>query len=165
MGGSDPAGLTLVALRALALVPTPVKCVVLIGPGFRHDVELAGLLETALHETAVVRNGDVRAQMLAADMAVLSFGVTAYEAAACALPAVHLCLTPDHALSASTMDQAGIAVSLGLADDVADADAAEAIESMLADATGRAAIGARARGLVDGNGAARIADVLAGEAE
>lgn len=165
MGGSDPAGLTLVALRALALVPRPVQCVVLIGPGFRHDVDLAGLLETALHETAVVRNGDVRAQMLAADMAVLSFGVTAYEAAACALPAIHLCLTPDHAIAASAMDQAGIAVSLGLAGDVADADAAEAIESMLADAAGRAAMGARARGLVDGNGAARIADVLTGETE
>ncbi|HEX7591252.1 MAG TPA: hypothetical protein VF375_04815 [Candidatus Limnocylindrales bacterium] len=163
MGGSDPAGLTLVALRALALVPRPVQCVVLIGRGFRQDAELAELLNSALHETAVVRNGDVRAQMLAADMAVLSFGVTAYEAAACALPAVHLCLTPDHAISASAMDQAGIAVSLGLADDVADADVAKAVESMLADAAGRAAMGARARNLVDGNGAARIADVLTGE--
>jgi|ERR1035437_341083 spore coat polysaccharide biosynthesis protein SpsF len=163
MGGSDPGGLTLVALRALALVPTPVKCVVLIGPGFRHDVEVAGLLETALYATAVVRDGDVRAQMLAADMAVLSFGVTSYEAAACALPAIHLCLTPDHAISASAMNQAGIAVSLGLAADVHDADVAETIESMLADVAGRAAMGARARGLVDGNGAARIADVLTSE--
>ena len=161
MGGSDPGGLTPRALRALALVPEPIECVVLLGPGFGHDAELAPLLETCPHKWLIARDGDMRAHMLAADLAVLSFGVTAYEAAACALPALHLCLTDDHALSSSAFAQAGLAVSLGLAKDVEKARLAEAVGAMLADRAGRNAMGARARRLVDGNGAARISDVIA----
>jgi spore coat polysaccharide biosynthesis protein SpsF len=161
MGGSDPARLTLRAMRALAHVNGPIHCVVLLGPGFCHDGQLAPLLETCPHESLIVRDGDVRANMLAADLAVLSFGVTAYEAAACALPAVHLCLTDDHALSSSVFPQAGVAVSLGLAEDVEEARLVEVVEGMLADHEGRGAMGVRARCLVDGNGAARIAEVIA----
>jgi spore coat polysaccharide biosynthesis protein SpsF len=160
MGGSDPAGLTPRAVSALALVQGPIDCVVLLGPGFGNDAELSRLLQTRPHESHIVRDGAVRAHMLAADLAVLSFGVTAYEAAACALPAVHLCLTDDHALSSSAMAQAGIAMSLGRAEDVEEARLVEAIEGMLADNAGRGAMGARARSLVDGKGAARIAMVI-----
>lgn len=166
MGGSDPAGLTPRAVSALALVKGPIECLVLIGPGFGHDAELSELLETSPHETRIVRDGDVRAQMLAADFAVLSFGVTAYEAAACALPAVHLCLTDDHALSSSAMEEAGIAVSLGLAEAVEEARLVEAVEVLLADNAGRGAMGTRARSLVDGGGLLRIASVItAGRSE
>jgi spore coat polysaccharide biosynthesis predicted glycosyltransferase SpsG len=161
MGGSDPAGLTLKAMRALERVPGPIECVLLLGPGFLHDAQLGRLLESCPHVSLIVRDGDVRAQMLAADLAVLSFGVTAYEAAACALPAVHLCLTEDHALSSSVFAQAGLAVSLGRADQVEEARLAEVVGSMLADHAGRRAMGARARDLVDGAGTARIAAVLA----
>jgi spore coat polysaccharide biosynthesis protein SpsF len=161
MGGSDPAGLTVRAMRILALVPGPIDCVVLLGPGFGDDAELSRVLQTCPHESLIVRDGDVRAHMLAADLAVLSFGVTAYEAAACALPAVHLCLTDDHALSSSAFAQAGIAVSLGRAEDVEEARLVEVVEGMLADNAGRGAMGARARSLVDGEGLARIARVIA----
>ena len=161
MGGSDPAGLTLEAMRALRRVTRSIGIVVLLGPGFGHDAELAPLVEACPHECLVVRDGDVRARMLEADLAVLSFGVTAYEAAACSLPAVHLCLTDDHALSSSAFADAGIAVSLGRADQVEETGLAEGVESMLADHVGRTAMGARARRLVDGKGAARIAEVLA----
>lgn len=160
MGGTDPAGLTPRAMRALALVEGPIDCVVLLGPGFGHDAEISRVLETCPHQTLIVRDGDVRAQMLTADLAVLSFGVTAYEAAACALPAVHLCLTDDHALSSSSFAQAGLAVSLGRAEDVEGARLVEAIEGILADNAGRGAMGARARSLVDGQGLARIARVI-----
>jgi spore coat polysaccharide biosynthesis protein SpsF len=99
--------------------------------------------------------------MIAADFAVLSFGVTAYEAAACALPAIHVCLTEDHALSSSAMARAGMAVSLGLAANVETVRLAEAIGEMLANEVGRGAMSACARSLVDGRGTERIARVIA----
>jgi len=161
MGGSDPAALTLKAMRALARVTGSIDCVVLLGPGFGHDAELGPLMESFPHTFRVVRDGDVREQMLAADLALLSFGVTAYEAAACGLPAVHLCLTDDHAMSSSAFAQGGLAVSLGRADQVEDTHLAAVVESVLADHAGRIDMGARARRLVDGNGAMRIARVIA----
>jgi len=161
MGGSDPAGLTMKAVRALALVNRPIECVALLGSGFAHDASLAVALEGFPHRWFTVRDGDVHARMLAADLAVLSFGVTAYEAAACALPAVHVCLTDDHALSSSAFVEAGLAVSLGLAEDLREARLAEAVEGMLADPERPRAMGARARSVVDGRGAVRIAEVIA----
>jgi spore coat polysaccharide biosynthesis protein SpsF len=113
------------------------------------------------NEVTVHRDGDVRESMLGADLAVLSFGVTAYEAAACGLPAVHLCLTDDHALSSSAFADAGLAMALGRADEVKDDQLVEVVDGMLADQASRGAMGARARRLVDGKGAARIAEVIA----
>jgi spore coat polysaccharide biosynthesis predicted glycosyltransferase SpsG len=161
MGGSDPAGLTLKAFRALALIPEAMECLVLLGRGFAHELELSRLLPAFPHRFRIVRAGDVRAQMLAADLAVLSFGVTAYEAAACALPAIHLCLTDDHALSSAAFAQAGLALSLGVADDVQEAQVAQVVQSMLADHAARNAMGSLARNLVDGDGLTRIAKVVA----
>ena len=40
-----------------------------------------------------------------ADLAVASFGVTAYELAAVGVPAVYLCLTDDHAESAEAFSR------------------------------------------------------------
>jgi spore coat polysaccharide biosynthesis protein SpsF len=161
MGGSDPAALTLKAVRALARVGGRIECIVLVGPGFAHEPELAQLLETFPHESHVVRNGDVRANMLAADLGVLSFGVTAYEAAACALPAIHVCINDDSAVSSLAFAAAGMAVSLGRADHVEDHQLAAAIEEMLSDNARQDSMSATARRLVDGNGVARIARVIA----
>jgi spore coat polysaccharide biosynthesis protein SpsF len=161
MGGSDPAGLTIKAVRALALIDRPIECAVLLGGGFAHDASLAAALDGFPHRCLTVRDGDVRAQMVAADLAVLSFGVTAYEAAACALPAVHLCLTDEHARSSSAFVEAGLAVSLGLAEAVPEARVAEVVDELLADAERCRRMGERARRLVDGKGAARVAEVIA----
>lgn len=162
MGGTDPAGLTEKAVRALALVERPMECVVLLGRGFTHDASLALALDGLQHGCEVVRDGDVRSHMLNVDLAVLSFGGTAYEAAACALPAVHLCLTDDHALASSAFADHGIAVSLGVAEDVQPTGLAAAIVGLLADPQRRSTMGERARRLVDGKGAARMAEVIAG---
>lgn len=40
---------------------------------------------------------DMPALMAQADLAIASFGVTAYELAARGVPAIYLCLTDDHA--------------------------------------------------------------------
>ena len=160
MGGTDPAGLTLKAVEALAHVDASFECTVLRGPGFMHEEGLSRLLADMPGPVRVVRDGDVRAEMIASDLGVLSFGVTAYEAAACGLPAVHLSLTEDHALSSSAFGDAGIAVPLGLAEDVTIEALSQAVSRLLADADRRNVMSSEARGLVDGAGTSRVAAVL-----
>jgi hypothetical protein len=65
--------------RGLALVRRPIDCVVVLGRGFAHEESLAMALDGFPHKCAIVRDASVRAEMLAADLAVLSFGMTAYE--------------------------------------------------------------------------------------
>ena len=54
------------------------------------------------------------------DLAVISFGVTAYELASLKVPAIYLCLTPDHSKSATAFVDAGFGVNLGVYDSVND---------------------------------------------
>jgi spore coat polysaccharide biosynthesis protein SpsF len=91
---------------------------------------------------------------------VASFGVSAYELAACGVPAVHLALTPDHARSSSAFSREGIAITAGIWPDVQPAAIAAAVAALIGDARRRKDIATRAPALVDGRGASRAAAVI-----
>ncbi len=161
MGGSDPAGLTLKAVMALSRLHDPFKATVLLGPAFCHDRALARILKTAGSRFVVKRNVlNVAALMKRADLAVASFGVTAYELAACGVPAVHLCLTKDHAVSASALVRERMAVSVGVHRRVSVEALSMAVRGLLTNARLRRSMSARCRRNVDGQGAERIARIV-----
>jgi spore coat polysaccharide biosynthesis predicted glycosyltransferase SpsG len=114
MGGSDPAGLTLMALEAIEHLDGDLRVLVVVGSGFMHESALADWLTTAKRTYEICRNVANMASLMAeVDLAVASFGVTAYELAVMGVPSVYLCLTDDHAESATIFSEAGIGVSLG----------------------------------------------------
>jgi spore coat polysaccharide biosynthesis protein SpsF len=160
MGGSDPAGLTITALKTLAELPGAFTVLAVIGQGFMHHEALKSL-EMPKGRFDVWRNvTDMRALMEQADLAVASFGVTAYELACMGVPAVFLCLTDDHAQSASAFVKAGMAVSLGRYDLATQADLRGAAASLLEDPSRRAAMSRAAHQNVDGKGVSRIAQCI-----
>jgi len=162
MGGSDPAGLTLKAVEALDLLDEDFETVVVLGPGFSHHEALRNLLARTSRQFDVHQAvADMPGLMAEADLAMASFGVTAYELAAMGVPAIHLCLTEGHAESASAFVEAGIAVSLGVHSDVTPDALAQSVLALLDDDELRAKMAAQARALLDGRGAERIARVLA----
>lgn len=112
LGGSDPHDLSSLVLDAMSRVTAPCDPTLVIGP--------ANLHRTALHARADVMGvhtlespPDFPTLFHAADIAVISFGVTAYELAACNVPALLLCLSEDHARSASVFEAAGVAKVVG----------------------------------------------------
>lgn len=161
MGGSDPAGMTLQAVRAVELLPTRIRSVVVIGPGFRRRKELAALLAKARQPFRVEENvQEMRALMLQATIALCAYGMTAFELAATGVPALYLCLTDDHVESASALEDAGVGKSLGLYSAIADEQLAAAARDLLSDPGKRSRIAKLAPTLIDGLGARRIAQVL-----
>jgi spore coat polysaccharide biosynthesis protein SpsF len=153
-GGSDPAALTLRAVRALELVDEPIRPVLLLGGAFAHRRELDILLRSARHAYDVcVDPAEPAAVLASADAAIASFGMTAYELAAVRVPALYLCLTDDHADSAQALHDAGAGRSLGRHDLVPDAELAAAVADLVARPHPVPA-------LVDGLGAHRIAAEL-----
>jgi spore coat polysaccharide biosynthesis protein SpsF len=98
--------------------------------------------------------------MRASRIAIASFGVSAYELAACGVPAVHLCLTPDHERSSSAFAREDIALTAGVFGAVQPRDVADAAARLIGDARRRMRMAVRARALVDGRGASRIAQVV-----
>jgi spore coat polysaccharide biosynthesis predicted glycosyltransferase SpsG len=94
-------------------------------------------------------------------VAVCAFGVTAYELAACGIPAIYLGLTEDHVRSASAFADAGMGLNLGLADKVSDADIARFLQWLLNKPAARREMRKQGMALLDGQGASRIAADLA----
>jgi spore coat polysaccharide biosynthesis predicted glycosyltransferase SpsG len=161
MGGSDPAGLTLKAVRALERLDEDFESVIIVGAGFCHRQALGDLLGRTRRRFTVREDvSEMSAAMAHADLAVCSFGMTSYELAAMGVPAVCVCLTEDHAESASGLVAAGMAISVGVDDQDTETRLAAAVEGLLADKNARAQMSARARELVDGRGTSRIAELL-----
>ena len=156
MGGSDPGGLTLPAVRALSGLEADFDATVVVGPG--ADAQLDAKIARIAPRFAIVRSpNDLPKLMSEADLGLISFGVTAYELAALGVPAVYLCLTDDHAFSASAFERAGMGVSLGVAARLSEADMRVAVLELLSDVELRRAMSAAGRMNLDGRGAMRIA--------
>lgn len=161
MGGSDPHGLTLMAARALAKLDPVFRARFVIGPGVKDAAIVARtVVKLAPNFETVEGANDLAVEYAACDVALAAFGVTACELAAYGVPAIYLCLTEDHALSASAFEQAGMGVSLGLAGRADAADIAGAVWTLLGDATRRREMRAAGLMTIDGDGAARIATDL-----
>jgi spore coat polysaccharide biosynthesis protein SpsF len=161
MGGSDPAGMTEFALEALNLLPLPLAVQVVVGPAFGRASALAEIVARSKHAVRMSQGPDAMAPLMRASrVAVASFGVSAYELAACGVPAVHLCLTRDHARSSSAFQHAQIAQSLGVFADIRPQQVAEAVGGLLGDTSRTAEMAARARTLIDGRGAKRVAALV-----
>jgi spore coat polysaccharide biosynthesis protein SpsF len=162
MGGSDPHGLTLAAARALSKLDPVFRARFVIGPGMtdgprvaKHVVTLAPNFET------IEGADDLATEYASSDLALASFGVTAYELAACGVPALYLSLTEDHAHSASAFERAGMGVSLGLAERAQPREISRAVWSLLANPARRREMRAAGLMTIDGEGATRIAADIA----
>lgn len=162
MGGSDPAGLTLKAIAALELLDEDFKTVVALGPGFFHQEALDAKLartrrEFEIHENVALMSG----LMAEADLAVASFGITAYELASMGVPSIYLCLSQDHAESASAFVNAGMAVSLGEFGQVTEQELAYAVRRLMNDQVACLRLARLSKEHIDGQGAARVAQIVA----
>ena len=95
--------------------------------------------------------------MLGADVAIAGAGVTLYELAATGTPAIIVQMADNQGPNAAGFAGAGAALLAGAA---GSADLGAGIEAALrrlaGSPTDRAALAERARGLVDGAGAARV---------
>jgi len=103
----------------------------------------------------------LRPLMLAADVAVSGAGMTLYELAATATPTVSVTMAPNQRPNAVAFERAGAALAAGSADhpDLC-ATVAKHLGALAADVALREKLGAAGRGLVDGQGASRVAREL-----
>jgi spore coat polysaccharide biosynthesis protein SpsF len=163
MGGADPWNLTLRTARALATLDPMFRARFVIGPGFRHKGQIARTIVSLHSNFETIEGADgLATEFASCDLALAAFGVTAYELAAFGVPALYLCPTSDHALSASAFEHAGMGISLGLADKTSDQAIAGAVWALLGDAERRREMRSAGLMTIDGSAAARIAAELAG---
>jgi spore coat polysaccharide biosynthesis protein SpsF len=160
-GGADPAGMAVRIVDFLNPLEKPFETVVAAGPAFQHRREL--------EQAVAVASGDFRiesdpeslpALMTEADLAITSFGVTAYELAAMGVPAAYLCLTPDHQESASVFAGEGLGISLGLISEIDGERFREGLLPLLETSELRHTMCRNGKKTVDGLGAKRISNLI-----
>jgi spore coat polysaccharide biosynthesis protein SpsF len=162
MGGSDPLNLTWRAAAAMADFDGSFRVRFVIGQGMKDSNSVVRRIVALRDGFETVEGADnLATEYTSADLALASFGVTAYELAAFGVPAVYLSISADHALSASAFETAGMGVSLGLAENLDGVDIAEAVKSLLADKENLRRMRAAGPTHIDGGGAKRIARELA----
>lgn len=160
MGGSDPYGLTLQALRALDDMKEEFQVTIAVGPAFLHEADLQIWLASARRHYECKREDSLLALMVDSDLALVSFGTTVYELAAAGLPAIGLSITDDHAQAAEIFAQGGSLLHLGLFSSISEAQIQNAVSDLLHDPQGRLRMAQRGQALVDGKGAERVANLL-----
>jgi spore coat polysaccharide biosynthesis protein SpsF len=159
MGGADPLDLTGLALDALQGLKLPLHADIVIGPAFARRNELLDRIEKAGPHVQARDGVAGPAEIFAgADLALVAFGVTAYELAALGVPALYLAISDDHARSASAFADAGLGQALGM--NVSAAAIETALAALASDPARRAAMHEAGLRLVDGKGALRIAAEL-----
>lgn len=104
---------------------------------------------------------DTAALLASCDLAVNINGKMAYELTCLGVPALHVSVTAEDAEEAAAFESCGVAVHVNGRRETASAEAWEVLCDLLNDRSRGEGMGRKARELVDGQGADRVARVIA----
>lgn len=163
-GGGDDRGAVDLSLTALAGQLDDTALEVVCGPANPNLAAIRARVDALPAGTATlhVAPPDMAGLMAGCDMALIAGGTMSYEAAICGLPMLFIGLAPNQARPCRGWTDRVGAPYLGDVDQVTPDTIRSAVQDMIADAPGRAAMAAKSRALVDGQGAARLVDALLG---
>ena len=166
-GGADPDNWTLRTLQALADLQDrrlAVDCV--IGPAYQHVAELRTFQQHARLNLKFHDNVQRMASLMQrVDLAVTAGGSTCYELARCGVPAVVVAIADNQRRVARAMDDCGAMVSIDRDDCGVDhsQQLVDQIGRLLSESECRLHMSRAGRQLIDGQGAARVVNQMAGQ--
>lgn len=161
-GGSDPLGLTVPTLERLAVLLPPDVCLVVVVGGSNPAVGVAEAAGRRLGPRVELHIDSARmgALMAEAGLAVSAAGGTTAELAALAVPSLLVTVAANQNAAAAECAALGWARVVDGRQPDAPQRIAEAAAELWRSPAERAAMAARAAGLVDGEGAVRVAHAL-----
>lgn len=161
-GGADPGDFTRKTVDILSQLQLGAHVDVVAGPLYPNiaalETSVAKLPNAKLH----INPPTVTALMSMADMAIGSLGTTTWERCCLAVPAIAIAVADNQEIMANILGDQGAHLYLGRAENLSDADLAAAIRLLALNANLRTSIRTAAGALVDGRGAARVAQRMGG---
>ena len=162
MGGSDPTGLTVTVVKALANHSIPaLKINVILGPAFRGEEKIKEVINNSTNNFVIYKNVPSMAQMmLKSDIGITAGGMMAYELAATGTPGIIISSNENERFTACAFQQEGTALSLENFDtDIGD-QLILTLKSLMVNTEQRTKMAQCGQQIVDGQGRARVVEVL-----
>ncbi len=161
LGGSDPANLTGMVLRALALLPPTIQfeVVVVIGGGHPSRPDLEAAVRHSRHSIRLeVNSRHMPEHMAWAEVAISASGSTVWELAFMGVPSILIAVAENQHPIARTM--AALGAAIGFETPPAEGDLAAALAALSEDGEQLRAFAQGSATLVDGLGAERVIRAL-----
>jgi UDP-2,4-diacetamido-2,4,6-trideoxy-beta-L-altropyranose hydrolase len=161
LGGTDPANSTPAVVSAVLRAVPGAAVEVVVGPLFGATPALDAIAAREADRLHVHRGlGDLKALMLAADLAVSAGGQTLFELAATGLPAAAICLAPNQQPNIDALADVTLLAAASADDAALGATVEEVCRRLARDPGLRRTLSAAGQRLVDGRGAIRVADAI-----
>lgn len=163
MGGSDPGNATTRIIEALCeLRDGPSETRVIVGAANPHRSAVDAAASRLSGCCVLDPVSDMVPMLEWADLAVCAGGSTLWEMGAFGVPVACVILAPNQAPIVADLERRGMVCNLGWDRDLEAGSCSASLEALLEDGDLRGRMSAVGSGLVDGDGAARVAAALAG---
>lgn len=163
MGGADAHNKTLATLRAIGQVRSPLLIWTLLGEGYGHSYEklVECVRENRQHEIILAKTSDSMWRVMqTCSLAILAGGTITYEAAYAGLPSINVFDDGAHVFLIRELVEKGICIHAGWPFEDALNVVAANLSHLESHRDELLEMHRRARGAIDGRGAARIADEI-----
>ena len=161
MGGSDPNGITLKAIRALEKLSEDIQIIVHVGPAFKYRDTLLKLLDKSSLDSSMEENVPELAElMVKADIAIASAGNTMYELCYLGVPSIIIAQNSHQLEFASELERKGAVKGIGLNDVINEEIILAAVKELCNSYEVRNKMSKIAKEMMDGKGINRIKEKI-----
>jgi spore coat polysaccharide biosynthesis predicted glycosyltransferase SpsG len=158
-GGVDPKGASAKCLEAFALLGDAFEAELIIGAANPQADDLVRRAPPGVKITRAAR--DLGARFAEAEIVLSASGTTVWEAACVGAPLMLVAAAPEEVVSAKRVADLGMAIFLGEIETLTPASIAAAIRDFAGDLALRARSHVLGKEIVDGRGAAHVAEAIA----
>lgn len=161
-GGYDYLNLTLKVIKALTKIEEGMKIIVAVGGSYKKKRELNQFLhkETKRKYTVLYDTPDFTELLAEVDLAVISGGLTLFQAMSLGLPSIVLCQYKHQLETASKFERKDAVVNLGMGNSVSKAKIRKEVNELLGNYEKRLSLSRNSRALIDGEGLGQVAELV-----
>jgi UDP-2,4-diacetamido-2,4,6-trideoxy-beta-L-altropyranose hydrolase len=158
-GGSDPKNITVYAINELSQLDDIFFSIV-VGPAYKNIDNLRRIVKDIPNCSLLINTKNMPELIYNSDLCLTSGGITLYETAALGTPSIVICQVEHQEETAKRFEKDGVALDLGLVDDLKGGEIIEAFNKLNNNINLRQNLSCNGKRYVDGKGLCRIKTII-----